>query len=756
MGQHDSTTPPAPALPATSARPAAQSGRGRVACQRCHLKKTRCDASDRLPCSNCAGKSLECVLVESRRGRHVRKRRTPQDQRPKEKPVYTTVDTRGLPASANPQSYGPLTNGDHASQPVLNTVSPPRSNRVVSPSLSDDESPDMLYAQVAERSVNANDKPMTDLGDSVFLGETFSLTYVVHDVLAPFLSKEPLHQRCLHVSIPDNPGMKHQGRSPLHQDDQVAANQARLLKERKIFHRLAPEILQQLLDVYFDYFHYAYPIVERSEYHDAAQAVRRSQLVLNSLLMVATTLCEEEILIAGGFKDRHVARSAFYRQARLLYDADAEPDKLNNIRALFLMSFWWGRPNDLKDSWYWLGMAISIAKSLGLHRTTTSSNFGPRKSQLWKRLWWSLQIRDVLVSASLGRPRHIWQGDCDVEEPGPADVSEQFELGDHDAAGYFIQLAKLSTLISRILDARYGSARSIATFDHRTSLEDAMLLFHEQIPSELVYRGIDSSSGRGLWASMLLMTYNYAMILLCRPPLSQSGPEQFWEWGNTQKAFAAASAITRSMEDLLSASLVRLCQVQTITALFNALAVHVYSICTSQAANHDLAEMRAKVCMLGLASMQESWPVGGWVLKLFDRIMQRLKAPAGHDNQPIKDNEQSRHRSKSEKRAEGRLVPSPGISSDSGERFGSIIGSGVEEVSSPDQANQEKASSEATQVAFGAATTPQPTPEMALDFSTSLFSFDDAMAHPAFDQEKFFQWLDLPVSQDVDSLLKPA
>jgi hypothetical protein len=87
---------------------------------------------------------------------------------------------------------------------------------------------------------------------------------------------------------------------------------------------------------------------------------------------------------------------------------------------------------------------------------------------MWKRLWWSLrvsllsqphvpwqqligQIRDVLISASLGRPQHVWQGDCDVEQPEADDVAEQFIDSIPAASNYFIQLAKLSTISTLVL-----------------------------------------------------------------------------------------------------------------------------------------------------------------------------------------------------------------------------------------------------------------------------------------------------------------
>ena len=61
-----------------------------------------------------------------------------------------------------------------------------------------------------------------------------------------------------------------------------------------------------------------------------------------------------------------------------------------------------------------------------------------------------------------------------------------------------------------------------------------------------------------------------------------------------------------------------------IPALFNSLAIHVFTICTSRAIERQLAENRARTCMLGLMSLQESWPVSGWILRLFVYIMERL------------------------------------------------------------------------------------------------------------------------------------
>jgi hypothetical protein len=70
----------------------------------------------------------------------------------------------------------------------------------------------------------------------------------------------------------------------------------------------------------------------------------------------------------------------------------------------------------------------------------------------------------------------------------------------------------------------------------------------------------------------------------------------------------------------------------SIPALHNALAIHVFAICTSQAIGRELAENRARTCMLGLVTLQKSWPAGNWVHRFFVSIMERLQSKAQRDS----------------------------------------------------------------------------------------------------------------------------
>ena len=116
-------------------------------------------------------------------------------------------------------------------------------------------------------------------------------------------------------------------------------------------------------------FHPGFPVLDQNEFLQQVAAGEASLLVLSAVLMVAVTICPEDLLQLPEGVSRHDARSVYYHQAKSLYDADQEPDKFQTIAGVFFMCFWWGGPDDQKDSWHWLGIASSLATSLGMHRS---------------------------------------------------------------------------------------------------------------------------------------------------------------------------------------------------------------------------------------------------------------------------------------------------------------------------------------------------------------------------------------------------
>lgn len=226
------------------------------------------------------------------------------------------------------------------------------------------DSPAMLYAQVAEHGIDHVQRPITRSAKTYFLGEAFSLTYVINEILAPFLRGPNLqYQRRLHYPISEASSFtKTQTENP-------SLAQAILLQERGIYRALPQEHTAEFLKFYFKWFHPAFPIIDKDQFTGQVENGESSLLILNAALMIAVTICPEADLVAAGLPDRYAAREIFYRQAKLLYDEDADVDKINIVVGTFLLSFWWGGPDESKDSWHWLGISVSQAQSLGMHRS---------------------------------------------------------------------------------------------------------------------------------------------------------------------------------------------------------------------------------------------------------------------------------------------------------------------------------------------------------------------------------------------------
>ncbi|KND87157.1 Cutinase transcription factor 1 alpha [Tolypocladium ophioglossoides CBS 100239] len=612
--------------------------RTRIACRRCNSKKVKCDASAGVPCRGCVGARAECVPIDSKRGRYVRHKarppgiETPRNNMPRSSPTTREQSPRGntTRSSSATRDQSPLLRGvNHEDEsPSTAAWTTSRTELVDSHLLrglsrsfekrAPKDSSAMFYLHIADQSVRPTQQPINNAMSTFYAGDSFSLTYAIHDVLAPFMGDRQNYQKRLHFPIAEGFDPSDLGR------ENIVNAQVQLLRERNILHRLGPDALERMLSVYFSWFHPAFPLMSEAGFLRKCLRNQMSLLVLNALLLVAATICDNADIPLTGCSSRQRARKVFYRQAKALYDSDLDPDKVNNVISVFLMSFWWGGSHDEKDTWHWLGIAVNLAQSLGMHRLTARSHMSDETSKLWRRIWWCLRVRDTLTSGSIGRPQHISDRDCDVEMLEPGDMLGEDWSTECEKKHYACQMAQLSLLLSSIITSRYAAIQS-STMEQKIQLEHNLDRFRTQIPLSLQYKGIDSGTGQGLWSAMLLMAYNFGVILLCRPPRSTGEEANLMIWGNRPKAVAAANEITRIMEDILSTSLVRLCQIHTIPALFNSLSMHVFSLCTSGTVGRELAENRARTCMLGLTCLQESWPVSGWILKLFVDIMERLR-----------------------------------------------------------------------------------------------------------------------------------
>lgn len=97
-----------------------------------------------------------------------------------------------------------------------------------------------------------------------------------------------------------------------------------------------------------------------------------------------------------------------------MYDFDYEQDRISLIQALLLMTYWYETPDDQKDSHHWMGIAVSLSHTIGLHRNPDRSSMDPKRRRLWRRIWWSTYMRDRLIALGMRRPTRIKNEDFDV------------------------------------------------------------------------------------------------------------------------------------------------------------------------------------------------------------------------------------------------------------------------------------------------------------------------------------------------------
>ena len=158
-------------------------------------------------------------------------------------------------------------------------------------------------------------------------------------------------------------------------------------------------------------------------------------------------------------------------ESQLLYDLDVESDRLAIIQSLLLMSFWSATPGDSKGGWHWMGIAVSLGLTIGIHRKLDDRGYNVKERRLRRRIWWSCYIRDRLLALGMSRPMRIRDGEFDTPMLTLADFDIDELEPDHVAhldssiveikvqrrlAEMCIKMAELCTHIGPVLSLHFS------------------------------------------------------------------------------------------------------------------------------------------------------------------------------------------------------------------------------------------------------------------------------------------------------------
>ncbi|KAJ5245830.1 hypothetical protein N7468_000813 [Penicillium chermesinum] len=138
-----------------------------------------------------------------------------------------------------------------------------------------------------------------------------------------------------------------------------------------------------------------------------------SMLLLQSIFLAGSRVSKAHLSYGSS--------EVFYRRAKLLFFFGGGHGSLISIVAACLLH--WYNPSGPENvstdtSGFWIRTAGAMAFQIGLHKEPHPN---ARDRGLRRRLWWSLVIRDNVISAGVGRPRTINLRDSDVLPPSMDD-----------------------------------------------------------------------------------------------------------------------------------------------------------------------------------------------------------------------------------------------------------------------------------------------------------------------------------------------
>ena len=335
------------------------------------------------------------------------------------------------------------------------------------------------------------------------------------------------------------------------------------------------------------------------------------------------------------------------------------------------MTYWYETPDDQKDTWHWMGVAISLAHTIGLHRNPENSTMEPRKKKLWKRIWWSCFMRDRLIALGMRRPTRVKDEDYDVPMLTESDfeiapvaehitvISPECSLAkDVEAQRQLAQMciakAKLCLCVSHVLSAQYsvlvrcqgmqgveGATRSsVMLFPKKLDQTDEvrncdmeLSQWIAELPEACQYSnelGVGNSApSLFVNRALLNMAYFTTLSALHRPQVLPSPtttkPDSSRELQDTsrRKVREASREITRISQDLHSHGLEKYLPTTGVTVLLPAIIIHLLDI---KSCNDDARQAAMDgfcQCMLVLEKLRDIYASADFATQFLEAAIRK-------------------------------------------------------------------------------------------------------------------------------------
>ncbi|CAL5872839.1 uncharacterized protein PFLUO_LOCUS7108 [Penicillium psychrofluorescens] len=521
-----------------------------TACIICHKRKVRCDLAIHDPCTNCRKSDVECRPYTRKRKRFTNS----------------------------------LSPGRHLSDPALSET-PQRS---------------ASHAPVGPTESRIEPRFSLDHAQAANAISTGSLSLPDNDG-APFIKEESYRGRSEYLggSVPFNENMVKPGREATYPEQKVSDADLKMLQEQGAFELPPVSVQKELMDSFNKYCVSWTPIVDPRWLDENAQP---PMLLLQAIFLAGSRVLKTPL--------EYGTSEVFYRRAKLLFFFGGTNNPLISIVAACLLH--WYNPVGPESvstdtSGFWIRTAGAMAFQIGLHKEPPPN---ARDRGLRRRLWWSLVIRDNIISVGVGRPRTINLRDSDVLPPS---------LDDFPVRDFKAQLFLAYCTITRLLgDTVECYLRKEISRQRQVNLENAVYRWAKQAIPKLrssVLAQEDAFTCHFEF-QQLLVIYFVVLIILHRSPTPNSVPPAV--------SIVASSFIAGIWEEFLLRDELRylgpvfafygLCA--GLPLLSSCRYTHLQSI-----AEHELTVMK-----LSLQKLSERWLSAVGPLRALNKLTEEVRA----------------------------------------------------------------------------------------------------------------------------------
>ena len=479
---------------------------------------------------------------------------------------------------------------------------------------------------------------MVENATVTFLGESFPLAHLL----------ETISQRGgIHILHPPEASNDEVLSPRYNHPAHLAEEDVQYLAAKHCLNMPVKQCSDVLVSAFVDRVYPLYPVVVLHDFLADLRSGSLSLLLLNAVCCAGSSFCNLADLTPLGFKSRKDARDTFYRRAKLLFDFGYESNKITILQSTTLMSFWPSKPQDTWTFYHYIGFSVTLAESLGVHRSMAQANMSGKNRSLLKRIWFALVIRDAWGAALYGRPFRINDRQCDADQPTLDDF--ECDVLDWDmppsirtARLYFVQASSLALILRNVISLRSSSQTPADQYDATIERVRADLeMWNSSLPPELDWSV--SNAHNEVHSAILSVLYNNTLILAHLPSATAQhsvNAARSTASPPLPKSDASVDMVRAACESILSTASLLVTQNQLVsvphemfTGIFLA-QVLLYKGTTADDPNASkLAKSQTECFQMVFHQIKDLWEPASWIMHLFRMLTERSD---GKQSTPIR------------------------------------------------------------------------------------------------------------------------